>query len=149
MLYRNLTDDLDFKLEDIKLDNLETNHFVLVHGGGFGAWYWYKTIALLEEAGYRATMIDLTGSGIHSFDPNSITDLSQYVQPLTDVLEKLPTGEKVLSFPDINDFVDLDLNAGSNDVMRQAQVFVYSNSNDNPPTAIELKRMELRDVVAV
>ena len=45
--------------------------------------------------GYRATAIDLTGSGVHSFDPNSITDLSQYVQPLTDFLEKLPDGEKV------------------------------------------------------
>ena len=74
---------------------METNHFVLVHGGGFGAWCWYKTIALLEEVGYRATAIDLTGSGVHSFDPNSITDLSQYVQPLTDFLEKLPDGEKV------------------------------------------------------
>lgn len=75
---------------------METIHFVLVHGGGFGAWCWYKTIALLEEAGYRATAIDLTGSGIHSFDPNSITDLAQYTQPLTDFLEKLPDGEKVL-----------------------------------------------------
>ena len=75
---------------------METNHFVLVHGGGFGAWCWYKTIALLEEAGYRATAIDLTGSGIHSFDPNSITDLAQYTQPLIDILEKLPDGEKVL-----------------------------------------------------
>lgn len=83
-------------LQDIKLDDLETNHFVLVHGGGFGAWCWYKTIALLEEGGYRATAIDLTGSGIHSFDPNSITDLSQYVQPLTVFLKKLPDGEKVL-----------------------------------------------------
>lgn len=78
---------------------METNHFVLVHGGGFGAWCWYKTIALLEEAGYRATAIDLTGSGIHSFDPNSVVNLAQYVQPLTDFLEKLPDDEKVSSFP--------------------------------------------------
>ena len=81
----------------MKLDDLETNHFVLVHGGGFGAWCWYKTISLLEEGGYRVTAIDLTGSGIHSFDTNSITSLSQYVEPLTGFLEKLADGEKVLS----------------------------------------------------
>ena len=46
------------------MDNLETKHFVLIHGGGFGAWCWYKSIALLEEAGFVATALDLTGSGI-------------------------------------------------------------------------------------
>jgi hypothetical protein len=82
--------------QGIKVDDLETNHFVLVHGGGFGAWCWYKTIALLEESGYKVAAIDLTGSGVHSFDTNNITSLSQYVKPLTDFLEKLPEGNKVL-----------------------------------------------------
>lgn len=86
--------------QDIKPDNLETNHFVLVHGGGFGAWCWYKTIALLEESGYKVTAVDLTGSGIHSFDTNNITSLSQYVKPLTDFIEKLAGGEKVM-FPEL------------------------------------------------
>lgn len=80
----------------MKVDDLETNHIVLVHGGGFGAWCWYKSIALLEESGYKVAAIDLTGSGVSSFDTNSITSLSQYVKPLTDFLEKLPEGEKVL-----------------------------------------------------
>lgn len=79
----------------MKLDDLETNHFVLVHGGGFGAWCWYKTIALLEDCGFTVTAVDLTGSGIHSFDTNNITSLSQYVKPLTNFLEKLADGEKV------------------------------------------------------
>ncbi|QHO09380.1 Putative methylesterase 11 [Arachis hypogaea] len=82
--------------DGIKVDDLETNHFVLVHGGGFGAWCWYKTIALLEEAGYKVSAIDLTGSGVHSFDTNNIKSLSQYVKPLTDFVEKLPEGEKVI-----------------------------------------------------
>lgn len=89
-------------MQDIKLDDLETSHFVLVHGGGFGAWCWYKTIALLEEGGFKVTAIDLTGSGIHSFDTNSITNLAQYVKPLTDFLENLADKEKVplsLYFP--------------------------------------------------
>lgn len=82
-------------LQDVKIADLETNHFVLVHGGGFGAWCWYKTIALLEEGGFEVTAIDLTGSGIDSFDTNGITTLSQYVKPLTDFLEKLDEGHKV------------------------------------------------------
>lgn len=80
----------------MNVDDLETNHVVLVHGGGFGAWCWYKSIALLEESGYKVTAIDLTGSGVSSFDANSITSLSQYVKPLTNFLEKLLEGEKVL-----------------------------------------------------
>lgn len=82
--------------QGVKVDDLETNHFVLVHGGGFGAWCWYKTIALLEESGFKVAAIDLTGSGVHSFDTNNITSLSQYVKPLTDFLENLPEGQKVL-----------------------------------------------------
>ncbi|EPS63353.1 hypothetical protein M569_11432, partial [Genlisea aurea] len=82
--------------QDVMVDKLETNHFVLVHGGGFGAWCWYKTIALLEEGGFRVSAVDLTGSGIHSFDTNSITSLAHYVKPLTDLLGKLNDGEKVI-----------------------------------------------------
>lgn len=83
--------------QEVKLDGLETNHFVLVHGGGFGAWCWYKTIALLEECGFKVTAIDLTGSGIDSFDTNNIESLSQYVKPLTNLLDKLSDEEKVIS----------------------------------------------------
>ena len=72
-----------------------TNQFVLVHGGGFGAWCWYKTIALLEEAGFKVDAIDLAGSGVDPFDTNNVTCISQYVKPLTDFLDKLPEGEKV------------------------------------------------------
>lgn len=87
-----------FLWQDGAIDGLETRHFVLVHGGGFGAWCWYKTIALLEESGYKVTAIDLMGSGIHSSDTNAVTSLSQYVNPLIDFLDKLADGEKVLSF---------------------------------------------------
>ncbi|KAK4602965.1 hypothetical protein RGQ29_011810 [Quercus rubra] len=180
---RSLTDPLlqpqQLVNQDIKLDDLETSHFVLIHGGGFGAWCWYKTIALLEEGGFKVSAIDLTGSGIHAFDTNSITSLSQYVKPLNDFLEKLSKDEKVIlvghdfggtcishameSFPSkiskavfiaaamlTNGQSTLDMftkQAGSNDLMRQAQKFLYANGNDHPPTAIDLDKSSLRDLL--
>ncbi|OMO97451.1 putative Esterase PIR7B [Corchorus capsularis] len=180
---RSLTDPLlqpqQLVNQDIKHDDLETNHFVLVHGGGFGAWCWYKTIALLEEGGFKATAVDLTGCGIHSFDTNGITSLSQYVKPLTDFLEKLPEGEKVILvghdfggacvsyvmelFPFkiakavfvaaamlTNGQSTLDIfsqQASSNELMRQAQIFLYANGNDHPPTAIDMDKSLLRDLL--
>ncbi|KAJ9173176.1 hypothetical protein P3X46_016339 [Hevea brasiliensis] len=180
---RSLTDPLlqphQLVNQDIKLDDLETNHLVLVHGGGFGAWCWYKTIALLEEGGFKVTAVDLTGSGIHSFDTNGITSLSQYVKPLTNFLEKLSDGEKVILvghdfggacisyamelFPHktskaifvaaamlTNGQSTLDMfsqQANSNDLMQQAQIFVYANGNGHPPTAIDLDKSLLRELL--
>ncbi|GFY82931.1 methyl esterase 11 [Actinidia rufa] len=180
---RSLTDALlqphQLLNQDVKLDDLETNHFVLVHGGGFGAWCWYKTISLLEEGGYRVTAIDLTGSGIHSFDTNSITSLSQYVEPLTGFLKKLADGEKVILvghdfggtcisyamelFPHkvskavfvaatmlTSEQSTLDIlsqKAVTDDLMRQAQIFRYANGNTRAPTAIELDKSLLRDLL--
>ncbi|KAF9626017.1 hypothetical protein IFM89_030682, partial [Coptis chinensis] len=83
--------------KEMKIKELETNHFVLVHGGGFGAWCWYKTITHLEEGGFKVDAIDLTGSGVHSCDTNSITSLTEYVKPLTNFLKKLGEGKKVHS----------------------------------------------------
>ncbi|KAG6720849.1 hypothetical protein I3843_03G083700 [Carya illinoinensis] len=180
---RSLTDPLlqphQLVNQDIKLDDLETNHFVLVHGGGFGAWCWYKTIALLEESGFKVSAIELTGSGIHAYDTNNITSLSQYVEPLTNFLANLAEGEKVIlvghdfggacishameSFPSkiskavfiaaamlTNGQSTLDMfskQAGSNDLMRQAQIFLYANGNDQPPTSVDIERSLLRDLL--
>ncbi|ONK60658.1 uncharacterized protein A4U43_C08F21140 [Asparagus officinalis] len=162
-----------------KVDNLETNHFVLIHGGGFGAWCWYKTIALLEDNGFKVNAIDLTGSGIHSFDTNNITSLAQYVKPLTIFLEKLGDGEKVILvghdfggacisyamevFPskvakavfvtaamltDGQSTLDMfSQQDGTSDLMRQAQLFLYANGNDHPPTAIDLDKSLLKDLL--
>ncbi|KAK7295475.1 hypothetical protein RJT34_18384 [Clitoria ternatea] len=180
---RSLTDPLlqphQLLNQGIKVDDLETNNIVLVHGGGFGAWCWYKSIALLEESGYKVTAIDLTGSGVSSFETNSITSLSQYVKPLTDFLEKLPDGKKVIlvghdfggacisyameMFPlKISKAVfiaaamltsgqsTLDIisqQAGSDDLMQQAQIFIYANGNDHPPTSFDLDKSLLRDLL--
>ncbi|CAI0453855.1 unnamed protein product [Linum tenue] len=193
---RSLTDPLlqphQLVNQDIKLDDLETKHFVLVHGGGFGAWCWYKTIALLEESGFTVTAVDLTGSGVHSFDTNGIASLSQYVKPLTDFLEKLADEEKVILvghdfggacisyamelfphkiskaiflaaamlvdgqsmldmfskqvIPDATNKREL-FQSGGNDLMQKTQIFVYANGKDHPPSAIDLDKSLLRDLL--
>lgn len=78
------------------LENIKTKKFVLVHGEGFGAWCWYKSIALLEENGLVPVALDLTGSGIDLTDTNTVTTLADYSKPLIDYLQKLPDDEKVI-----------------------------------------------------
>ncbi|PHU02209.1 putative methylesterase 11, chloroplastic [Capsicum chinense] len=97
---RSLSDSfpqhLDFHHQGTNVEDLKNKHFVLVHGGGFGAWCWYKTTTLLKESGYQVDAIDLTGSGAHFFDSNNITTMSQYVKPLTDFIEKIDYDKKVI-----------------------------------------------------
>eukprot|EP00252_Welwitschia_mirabilis_P006902 TRINITY_DN1784_c0_g3_i1.p1 TRINITY_DN1784_c0_g3~~TRINITY_DN1784_c0_g3_i1.p1 ORF type:complete len:363 (-),score=93.69 TRINITY_DN1784_c0_g3_i1:476-1564(-) len=161
------------------LDNLETKHFVLVHGGGFGAWCWYKSIALLEEAGFVATALDLTGSGIDHTEVNSITTLAQYVKPLLDFLEKIPDEKKIIlvghsfggacityameHFPQkiakavfvaaamvkngeraFDAFAE-EL-ATTNELLKNSQVFIYANGNENPPTGLEFDKRQLKEL---
>lgn len=52
-------------------------------------------MSLLLDGGFKVDAVDLTGSGIHSSDTNTITTLAQYVKPLTALLEKLEDGKKV------------------------------------------------------
>lgn len=83
------------QLSPESLDNMKTKKFVLVHGEGFGAWCWYKSISLLEESGLLPVSLDLMGSGIDQTDTNTVTTLADYSKPLIDYLQKLPDGEKV------------------------------------------------------
>ncbi|XP_022948758.1 putative methylesterase 12, chloroplastic [Cucurbita moschata] len=78
------------------LENVKEKKFVLVHGEGFGAWCWYKTISLLEESGLSPVAIDLKGSGIDLTDTNGVNTLAEYSKPLTDYLQDLPNDEKVV-----------------------------------------------------
>ncbi|KAF3541370.1 hypothetical protein F2Q69_00020296 [Brassica cretica] len=81
---------------ELKVEGADTKRFVLVHGGGFGAWCWYKTITLLEKHGFQVDAVDLTGSGVSSFDTNNITSLAQYVKPLLHFFDTLKPTEKVI-----------------------------------------------------
>lgn len=79
------------------LENIKSKKIILIHGEGFGAWCWYKTIALLEEAGLVPIAFDLTGSGIDLRDSNTVLTLAEYSKPLIDYLQNLPEDEKVSS----------------------------------------------------
>ncbi|KAM7503379.1 hypothetical protein LguiB_002283 [Lonicera macranthoides] len=70
-------------------------HFVLVHGSCHGGWCWYKVTTLLESAGHTVTAVDLGASGINPKQLSDIPTYSSYLQPLADVLEALPSGQKV------------------------------------------------------
>lgn len=83
----------------MKIEDLETKHFVLVHGGGYGAWCWYKSMALLREAGFDVDAVDLTGSGVDATDSNNIPSFSRYVKPLVDFLDNIREGQKVNFLP--------------------------------------------------
>ncbi|CAA0828759.1 Putative methylesterase 13- chloroplastic [Striga hermonthica] len=74
----------------------EQKHFVLVHGGGFGAWCWYKIIALLKQRKYDVDAIDLAGSGSNFCDINSIKTLAQYATPVTHFLSNLGHNKQVI-----------------------------------------------------
>ncbi|CAL9175021.1 putative methylesterase 14, chloroplastic [Musa acuminata AAA Group] len=94
---RDLPDSVtNGKLPPAFLENLETRKIILVHGEGFGAWCWYKTMSLLEESGLLPVALDLTGSGIDQTDINSITSLEDYARPLITCLQSLPDDEKVI-----------------------------------------------------
>nr|KJB56791.1 hypothetical protein B456_009G136100 [Gossypium raimondii] len=79
------------------LEKIKFKKIVLLHGEGFGAWCWYKTIAQLEEVGLQPTALDLTGSGIDLTDTNTVTTLAEYSKPLIKYLENLPVDEKVIA----------------------------------------------------
>nr|ACG25055.1 esterase PIR7B [Zea mays] len=74
----------------------EHHHFAFVHGAGHGGWCWYKLANSLRENGHKATCIDLKGAGINLTDPNTVSSLDDYNQPLYDFLSQLPLDQKVI-----------------------------------------------------
>ncbi|KAI8030236.1 Salicylic acid-binding protein 2 [Camellia lanceoleosa] len=71
-------------------------HFVLVHGACHGAWCWYKLKPLLESHGHKVTALDLSASGINMKKIEELRTLYDYTEPLMEVMESLPPGEKVV-----------------------------------------------------
>ncbi|XP_051117774.1 methyl jasmonate esterase 1-like [Andrographis paniculata] len=75
---------------------MNCHHFVLVHGGGHGAWCWYKVVTLLRSGGHTATALDLASCGRDPRRVEEIPAIEDYVEPLFQFMEGLPAGEKVV-----------------------------------------------------
>ncbi|KAI5678372.1 hypothetical protein M9H77_09322 [Catharanthus roseus] len=72
-------------------------HFVLVHGGGFGAWCWYKVKTLLEKAGHNVTTFDLAGQGLNLTRLDELQTINDYHEPLFSYMASLlPKNNKVI-----------------------------------------------------
>ncbi|PKI78427.1 hypothetical protein CRG98_001173 [Punica granatum] len=73
-------------------------HIVLVHGACHGAWCWYRLVNHLRSssAGSRVTALDLGGCGTDPRQLDEVRSVSEYVQPLMDLLKSLPGDEKVV-----------------------------------------------------
>jgi len=56
-----------------------------------------KTMALLQQEGYKVTAVDLASCGTSTVDPNTVTDFKTYNQPLVDVLNAIPDTEQVIT----------------------------------------------------
>ncbi|KAL5557144.1 hypothetical protein UlMin_039380 [Ulmus minor] len=74
----------------------EKKHFVLVHGACHGAWCWYKLKPRLESAGHRITAIDLLASSINTKKIQDVRSMSEYSQPLLELISSIPSHEKVI-----------------------------------------------------
>ncbi|MED6184333.1 hypothetical protein PIB30_046429 [Stylosanthes scabra] len=71
-------------------------HFVLVHGNMHGAWCWYKLSTLLQSVGHKVTPLDMAASGINPKQATQVKTYREYVEPLTEFLEALPSDERVI-----------------------------------------------------
>ncbi|XP_071725058.1 methylesterase 10 [Rutidosis leptorrhynchoides] len=66
--------------------SLGKTHFVLIHGTCHGAWCWYKVSSILKQRGHRVTALDLGASGINPKRLDEVPMISDYLQPLVDML---------------------------------------------------------------
>ncbi|CAN1235605.1 Putative methylesterase 14, chloroplastic, partial [Linum perenne] len=161
---RMLSSDFQDKIPE-NLDNVKIKTFVLVHGEGFGAWCWYKTIAYLEEVGLVPVALDLTGSGIDTTDSNCIMTLADYSKPLISYLEQLPDDEKVILvghstggasvsyalelFPEKISkaiFVCATMLGSAELFMKESQFLIHGNGKNNPPTGFMFEKQLMKSL---
>uniref|UniRef100_M8C1I8 Uncharacterized protein n=1 Tax=Aegilops tauschii TaxID=37682 RepID=M8C1I8_AEGTA len=72
------------------------SHFVLVHGLCHGAWCWYRLATILRSAGHRVTAPDLAACGASPVRVDEVRSFAEYSRPLTDAVDAVPPGERVV-----------------------------------------------------
>ncbi|XP_045786299.1 salicylic acid-binding protein 2-like [Trifolium pratense] len=75
---------------------IDRKHYVLVHGACHGAWCWYKVKPLLESAGHLVTVLDLAASGTNLNKIEDVNTVSEYSEPLLQLMATIPPNEKVI-----------------------------------------------------
>ena len=62
-------------------------NYVLVHGGWFGAWCWYKVVPLLQAAGHSVYTPTLTGLGEQAALLTPEIGLDTHIQDVVNLIE--------------------------------------------------------------
>src|SRR6266536_5517997 len=62
-------------------------NFILVHGGWFGAWCWYKVVPLLQAAGHSVYTPTLTGVGEQAALLAPEIGLDTHIQDVVNLIE--------------------------------------------------------------
>ncbi|XP_020575566.1 methylesterase 3-like [Phalaenopsis equestris] len=95
-LYQNCSFEIKSR-EKKRLSNQIEMKIILVHGGGHGAWCWYKVVAMLRSQGYSVTAVDLAACGSDPRRiPEDVSNFDEYSQPLMDLMASVGEGEKVV-----------------------------------------------------
>ncbi|KAL2522851.1 methyl esterase 10 [Forsythia ovata] len=119
----------------------EKKHFILVHGFCLGAWCWYKLVSMLKLNGdHRVSTVDLGSCGIHSKRLDDISSVSDYVQPLMDLMTSLPDDERVVLVGHSYGGIPISLAMESFPQKISVAVFISAympNCQDPPATLIQ------------
>lgn len=70
--------------------------FVLVHGGGHGAWCWDRVVPLLRKAGHGVHVPTLTGVGERFDELTADVGLATHVEDIVDLFESADLREAIL-----------------------------------------------------
>ncbi|KAI5675104.1 hypothetical protein M9H77_06054 [Catharanthus roseus] len=109
----------------------EKKHFVLVHGGCLGAWIWYKLKPLLEIAGHKVTAIDLSACGTNMKSLDEIHTLWEYSKPLMELMDSIPSNEKVVLVG--HSFGGMSLGLAMEDYPEKISIAVFLSAMIPPP----------------
>ncbi|KAK8618831.1 hypothetical protein V6N13_132810 [Hibiscus sabdariffa] len=124
------------------LENIKFKRIVLIHGEGFGAWCWYKTIAQLEEVGLLPTALDLTGSVGHS---SGGACLSYALENFPGKISKAIFLCATMVANGQRPFDVFAEELGSAECfMQESQFLIHGNGKDKPPTGFMFEKQLMK-----
>ena len=73
----------------VQVSSYASQHFILVHGMGGGAWFWFEIQTLMSHYNHTSTAVDLTSHGINKADADTVMTVAEYTQPLIDAINNV------------------------------------------------------------